>query len=188
MNNFKLIIAIGILFIAGAYFLAAENGFLPQRNFKEQNIPQNSSIQNCLDFNSDKVIDTLTKYNNSFVFGFNNAIEYGPTIEFKYGKEIKKKKFSIYFQFDYLCKSFSQEQTLVVQIIDSKQKNLFWNGVPISTLNTYDGQWSPIRTKVDVDLSEFENLDGSLVKVYVWNKSKSFFFIDNFCIKILTND
>ena len=188
MNNFRLIIAIGILFFSAAYFFATETGILPQRYFDELKIPQNIIINNCLDFNGETVTDTLTKFNNSKVFCFNDLIEFGPTIEFKYGKNFNEKKFKVYFEFDYLSKSITQEQTIVAQVINYNQESLFWYGIPISKLNTYDGQWSSIKTKMEIDLTKIDNLKNSVIKLYVWNKSKSNFCMDNFCVKIGKDD
>lgn len=78
----------------------------------------------------------------------------------------------------------SKDASIVMSIDDDKGKNLFWSGVPLLLKDINDStKWKTISAEFLLGINSFP--PNATVKIYVWNKSKTEFYIDNLEITCL---
>ena len=82
--------------------------------------------------------------------------------------------------------SKSLNETILVAQIESGSKNVFWGGANFNEFIPPDinsTEWYKIHNSIK--LSDLNLLDDDLIlKVFVWNKNKADFLIDNFRISL----
>lgn len=102
---------------------------------------------------------------NQFSFGFR---EFASII----GDTIPKK---VDIDFWMLCLQTGIKSTLVLSI-DSVDKNIFWHGIELADSVKTPNKWQEIKTTVDLP----ENIMATdKISIYVWNKEKRTFYIDD---------
>jgi len=72
----------------------------------------------------------------------------------------------------------SKDALAVLAIEDNTGNNLFWSGVPLSPKNLNDNaKWKSVSAEFLLSLVPYP--ENSIIKLYIWNKDKKEFYIDN---------
>lgn len=136
---------------------------------------ENSAIENTPSISNEKA------FSGKSAGKLSEKIEYSVTFKKKLS-ELPKNTKLINFSMNISDPSMHSKDALIVLSIDDLSgKNLFWDGKPIvpTSENEYK-EWKNCETHYNVNLGSYPPT--STLKVYVWNKSKKVFYIDDFKI------
>lgn len=72
----------------------------------------------------------------------------------------------------------SSDALFVVAADDENGKNLFWSGIPLKPENKNDSStWLDVHSEFSINTNSFP--PNATIKLYIWNKSKKEFYIDD---------
>ncbi|MBI4647489.1 MAG: glycosyltransferase family 39 protein [Bacteroidia bacterium] len=158
-------------------------------------IENGNDIIDFLNFESDNQkswnsIDT-ENYNDSISFSekksylIDNKTEWGPTYSAELEKIITNK--NNFIDISLKAKSFNGfNDVILVSSLESNGENIFWGGTSFDKFALSDStkdKWSTIHHSMKLS-DIYINYRNILLKIYIWNKGKNTFFIDDFIIKL----
>lgn len=125
-------------------------------------------------------IDSLEKKNGVFSYRINQDMAYGPTLcksvkDLK-SIEFKKVKISLW------CKPLEDmQQVILVFSIDRDTVNMLWRGMDLKYFSD-DKNWCQAFMNIDVP-GDPRTGPEDVISVYVWNRSKKSFYVDDIRIR-----
>ena len=78
----------------------------------------------------------------------------------------------------------TQNDILMVAELIQNDSTIKWNGININSFTPKAQQWNSIYNSIMIPAFTTKELRNTKLKVYIWNKSKSIFFVDDYSIKI----
>lgn len=156
---------------------------------------KNKTIQyiDFLDFNSpissnwtsiekNKIINNTSSPNQT-IYHLTKDVEWGPTFAIPLMRKIKNKNNFI----DISVEAKSEDSLsgiVLVASLESNGKSIYWGGTDFSELNQIQSNSNEMqRFHHSIKLSDiYLNHTNLELKIYIWNKNKRDFFIDNFNI------
>jgi hypothetical protein len=156
---------------------------------------KNKTIQyiDFLDFNSpissnwtsiekNKIINSTSSPNQT-TYHLTKDVEWGPTFAIPLMRKIKNKNNFI----DISVEAKSEDSLsgiVLVASLESNGKSIYWGGTDFSELNQIESNSNEMqRFHHSIKLSDiYLNHTNLELKIYIWNKNKRDFFIDNFNI------
>jgi hypothetical protein len=115
-------------------------------------------------------------------YQFKKGDEWGPNFNTTLSELKCSKHDLIHFSVNILPDSIC-DVSLVVSMTDSKDSAFYWNSVSQSDYFGIPNRWKKLNMTIrltDVKLPD----DSIFVHAYIWNKSKSILYIDNFDVKV----
>ena len=110
----------------------------------------------------------------------NEFNEYSITIK-KHVSEIPASIQKIDFRLKLLDpKDNSKNAVVVLSIDDEFGKNVFWQGIPLKHIQNDSSEWSDVKASFLLDINSFSQKN--ILKMYVWNKEKRLFYIDDIIV------
>jgi hypothetical protein len=131
-----------------------------------------------------KFIDTASVSGNSSYF-IDSTIEWSPTFSKTLKETITNKNNFIDISVKVYMPNGTNEQLLVASI-DAKDENIYWGGTSFDrfiTDSTQNNAWITIHHSIKFSDMNTQNTDIKL-KVFVWNKGKKNFLIDDFKVEL----
>lgn len=135
-------------------------------------------------------IDTA-KYNDSISFSgnksyyFDNTTEWGPVYTEKLDRIITNE--NNFIDISLKAKALDNlDEVILVATLESNGDNIYWGGTSFDKFvlsNSNNDNWVTIHHSIKLS-DIYLNYCNILLKVYVWNKGKKSFFIDDFKIKL----
>lgn len=153
---------------------------------KSQEDPINT-IESFNDFENDvpnwsinnKAIDSLTSFSGINSFKLDSNITYSSTFSNKYAGLKNPQGTSILVSA--IVKSETKIDPYIVFQIDREGKTVIWRTETFSTFYISNKKWYKVYLLIDIDEENIKPED--VFSVYVWNKDKNTFWIDDFTIK-----
>ncbi len=109
-----------------------------------------------------------------------SGTEYSVTVK-KRISDIPKNTLKIEFNSKILdIANNSKDARIVLSVNDDKDKNLFWSEVPLlsKSINNVNTKWKNVSAEFILNLNSFP--PNAYLKLYVWNKFKKEFYLDDF--------
>ncbi len=167
-------------FFAGTTYVFSKRGKMQQNIITEIDFS---------DINTDawKGIDPscITKDNkNNSLYIMRDYMEWSPS----YSIDFDNIKISKYDFIDISLKAFSEDNfndVLLIASFDSDDKNIYYTGSNFADFNTTQTENGHTNIHLSLKLSDINlNYENIIIKVYVWNRGKNNFLIDDFKISI----
>jgi len=144
------------------------------QGFEQEDIPGGSR----------SYLDTMAK-NGNFAYRIEDNIEYSPHIK-KDIVTISKEKYNK-IKISLWCKPLTDiDNVILVLSIDANEENIYWRGMDLKNFIT-DTCWNQVFLNYVIP-EDYIPQPGHQVSVYVWNRSKRSFLIDDMDIRFIFDD
>ncbi len=171
-------------YAGGSTYLFSSKKSAKEDRLSVQGFERNNQLDHWDMFPQENIIDSLSfSGNNSYYI--DSTVEWSPGYSIQINDVLENENDFI----DISLKIFVQtdlNEALIVSSIDAGKTNIYWNATDAAEFQdnlTADGKW--INAHHSVKLSDINlEKEGTLLKVYIWNKGKQPLIIDDFSISI----
>lgn len=136
------------------------------------------SVWNC---NQTNIIKDPSDSLN-LIYQFKSGEEWGPTFKTTVSELKCSRHDVIHFSVNILPDSLC-DASLVISMNDSNDSTIYWNSVPQSDFYGIPKHWKKMNMVIrltDVKIPK----DSVFINAYIWNRSKSILFLDDFNVKV----
>ncbi|MDQ3192901.1 MAG: hypothetical protein M3Q58_15010 [Bacteroidota bacterium] len=170
-------------YFGGSYYLFSITGKEKkqiQRTISFNDFENDYPVWN--EINKNNITDSIP-VSGPFSYLINSEQEWGPSFSFDLKDHIKHRNDFLDISVKILPME-NLEEILLVSVLESMGKTIEWRGTPINQ-NEFKIQGDWIKTFQSVKLSDITYIpNDTRVKVFIWNKSKNKFLMDDFEIKV----
>jgi hypothetical protein len=171
-------------FFGGTTYLFSKHNGETNKNISYLDFTSvNSKYWSSID--TKRIISISDSTKNHFVYFMNNEIQWGPTFSCPLNEIILNKNNLIDISVK-VKSNEDMEKVILVSSLESNGKNIYWGGSDFKQfilLQEDNADW--IIVHHSINLSDiYLKYDDIILKIYIWNKSKRSFFINDFKITL----